>query len=117
MQWVAGGAVASKRSSLPTASLKHVVLLSRFVAVVADLTTGQLDDIIESKNELPLSGVVATTTTIFRDGLQTEGALVKAIGAGGLSWWRVLGTPAAALTAAPTPWVPANSQLITWGAQ
>ena len=53
--------------------------------IAPDLTTGQLDDIIEIINELQLSGVVATNTTISRDGLQTEASLVKAIGAGGLS--------------------------------
>ena len=40
--------------------------------IAPDLTTGQLDDIIEIINELQLSGVVATNTTISRDGLQTE---------------------------------------------
>lgn len=53
--------------------------------IAPDLTTGQLDDIIEIINELELSGVVATNTTISRDGLQTDTAQVKAIGAGGLS--------------------------------
>ena len=53
--------------------------------IAPDLTTGQLDDIIEIINELQLSGVVATNTTISREGLQTESSKVEAMGAGGLS--------------------------------
>jgi dihydroorotate dehydrogenase len=53
--------------------------------IAPDLTEGQLDDIVEIVNELKLSGVVATNTTISRDGLKASDAKIEAIGAGGLS--------------------------------
>ena len=53
--------------------------------IAPDLTEGQLDDIVEIVNELKLSGVVATNTTISREGLKASDAKVEAIGAGGLS--------------------------------
>jgi len=53
--------------------------------IAPDLTEGQLDDIIEIINTLKLSGVVATNTTISREGLKADSAKVEAIGAGGLS--------------------------------
>jgi dihydroorotate dehydrogenase len=53
--------------------------------IAPDLNTHQLDDIIEIVNELELSGLVATNTTISREGLTTPESLVKAIGPGGLS--------------------------------
>ncbi|HKG67292.1 MAG TPA: quinone-dependent dihydroorotate dehydrogenase [Segetibacter sp.] len=53
--------------------------------IAPDLTVGQLDDIIELSQEVKLSGLVATNTTISRKGLQTEKESVEQIGAGGLS--------------------------------
>lgn len=53
--------------------------------IAPDLTEGQLDDIVEIVNELQLSGVVATNTTISREGLKASNVKVEAIGAGGLS--------------------------------
>ena len=53
--------------------------------IAPDLNTHQLDDIIEIVNELKLSGIVATNTTVSREGLTTSQAQVKAIGPGGLS--------------------------------
>jgi dihydroorotate dehydrogenase len=53
--------------------------------IAPDLTNEQLDDIIEIVQETGLSGIVATNTTISRDGLQTPAEEVAAIGAGGLS--------------------------------
>jgi dihydroorotate dehydrogenase len=53
--------------------------------IAPDLTEGQLDDIIEIINELKLDGIVATNTTISREGLRTPEAKVASIGAGGLS--------------------------------
>ncbi|MGB1111472.1 MAG: quinone-dependent dihydroorotate dehydrogenase [Schleiferiaceae bacterium] len=50
-----------------------------------DLTDGQLDDIVGIVNELKLSGVVATNTTISRAGLKASQEKVAAMGAGGLS--------------------------------
>jgi dihydroorotate dehydrogenase len=53
--------------------------------IAPDLTHEQLDDIIEIVQETALAGIVATNTTISREGLQTPAAAVEAIGAGGLS--------------------------------
>jgi dihydroorotate dehydrogenase len=50
-----------------------------------DLTDGQLNDIIQILKETKLDGVVATNTTISREGLKREHAEIKAIGNGGLS--------------------------------
>lgn len=53
--------------------------------IAPDLTHEQLDDIIEIVNETGISGVIATNTTISREGLITNKAIVESIGAGGLS--------------------------------
>lgn len=53
--------------------------------IAPDLNTHQLDDIIEIVNELELSGIVATNTTISREGLTTSKVQIEAIGPGGLS--------------------------------
>jgi dihydroorotate dehydrogenase len=51
-----------------------------------DLTTGQLDDILELCRQVPLNGLVATNTTIERNNLSaTSQVLSEKIGAGGLS--------------------------------
>ncbi len=53
--------------------------------IAPDLTVGQLDDIIELSQEVKLSGLVATNTTISRNGLHTDKEAVEQIGPGGLS--------------------------------
>lgn len=53
--------------------------------IAPDLTNEQLDDIIEIVGEVKLDGVIATNTTISREGLKTPKEKVDAIGAGGLS--------------------------------
>ena len=53
--------------------------------IAPDLTNEQLDDIIEVAKTTKLSGLIATNTTIVRDGLRTEKRRVETIGAGGLS--------------------------------
>lgn len=53
--------------------------------IAPDLTNEQLDDIIEIVRETELAGLVATNTTISREGLQTPAAELEKIGAGGLS--------------------------------
>ncbi len=50
-----------------------------------DLTESQLDDIIQILKDTKLDGVVATNTTISRDGLKSDRSKVEAIGNGGLS--------------------------------
>jgi dihydroorotate dehydrogenase len=53
--------------------------------IAPDLTSGQLDDIIEILQETKLDGVIATNTTISRASLKTSRANVEAIGNGGVS--------------------------------
>lgn len=53
--------------------------------IAPDLTNEQLDDIVEIVKEVELDGVIATNTTISRDGLKTPQERIAEIGAGGLS--------------------------------
>ncbi len=53
--------------------------------IAPDLTDGQLDDIVEIVRESRIAGVIATNTTIGREGLRTSAARVAELGAGGLS--------------------------------
>jgi dihydroorotate dehydrogenase len=53
--------------------------------IAPDLTIGQVDDIIELADEVNLSGLVATNTTISRENLNTAKQTIDNIGAGGLS--------------------------------
>ncbi len=53
--------------------------------IAPDLTTEQLDDIIEIVFDTHLAGIVATNTTISRNNLTTDKSNVERIGAGGLS--------------------------------
>lgn len=53
--------------------------------IAPDLSDSQLDDIIEIVEELNLAGVIATNTTIARNGLNTRREIIGAIGSGGLS--------------------------------
>jgi dihydroorotate dehydrogenase len=56
-----------------------------FLKIAPDLTDGQLDDIVDLVLEEEVDGVVATNTTISRDGLVTSAEEVAAMGAGGVS--------------------------------
>jgi dihydroorotate dehydrogenase len=53
--------------------------------IAPDLNEAQLNDIIEIAQEARLSGIIATNTTISRDGLYTSSDKINEIGAGGLS--------------------------------
>nr|WP_233150413.1 quinone-dependent dihydroorotate dehydrogenase [Pontibacter sp. BT310] len=53
--------------------------------IAPDLNDAQLNDIIEIAQEANLSGIIATNTTISRDGLHASAQKVQEIGAGGLS--------------------------------
>lgn len=53
--------------------------------IAPDLTAEQIDDVIDLATEIKLDGLVATNTTVSRDGLQTPAPEVESIGAGGLS--------------------------------
>ncbi|HEU4471815.1 MAG TPA: quinone-dependent dihydroorotate dehydrogenase [Flavisolibacter sp.] len=53
--------------------------------IAPDLTNTQVDDVIALAREIRLDGLVASNTTISREGLKTGHPEVEAIGAGGLS--------------------------------
>lgn len=53
--------------------------------IAPDLSDAQLDDIIDIVRDTGLAGIIATNTTISREGLQTGADQVSAMGAGGLS--------------------------------
>jgi len=53
--------------------------------IAPDLTTTQLDDIIDIVAKTQISGVIATNTTISRENLQTSEKVIASIGNGGLS--------------------------------
>ena len=53
--------------------------------IAPDLSDEQLDDIIEIVGEVALDGVIATNTTISRNGLNTDRNMLEKIGNGGLS--------------------------------
>ena len=53
--------------------------------IAPDLNDGQLADIVEIVQETKIAGIIATNTTINRDGLVTDKADVDALGMGGLS--------------------------------
>lgn len=63
-----------------TAQSKPILL-----KIAPDLSEGQLRDIAEIVNELSLDGIIATNTTISRDGLKTNKSEINSIGNGGLS--------------------------------
>mgnify|MGYP000170660222 CR=1 FL=1 len=53
--------------------------------IAPDLTNEQLDEIIEIVQETKIAGLIATNTTISREGLITPSAEVEVLGAGGVS--------------------------------
>ncbi len=53
--------------------------------IAPDLSNAQLDDILAIVRDTGIDGVIATNTTISREGLQESPARIQAIGAGGLS--------------------------------
>jgi dihydroorotate dehydrogenase len=56
-----------------------------FLKIAPDLSDAQLDDIVAIAKETGLAGLIATNTTISREGLRTPPAMLERIGAGGLS--------------------------------
>ncbi len=55
------------------------------VKIAPDLADEDVDAVAELALELSLDGIIATNTTIRRDGLRTDAAEVAALGAGGIS--------------------------------
>ncbi len=76
-----------------TALLSHLQNLNRqkatpkpiLLKIAPDLSNAQLDDILDIVQSTQLAGIIATNTTIGRDGLNTDKDSVEKIGAGGLS--------------------------------
>lgn len=61
---------------------RHVPLL---VKIAPDLSDEDVDDVARLALDLGLDGIIATNTTIGREGLAADAAKVEACGAGGLS--------------------------------
>jgi dihydroorotate dehydrogenase len=55
------------------------------VKMAPDLSDGELEELLSVVEETAIAGVVATNTTMAREGLATEDRRVRAIGPGGLS--------------------------------
>ena len=55
------------------------------VKIAPDLSDAAIIDVCKLVAELRLDGIIATNTTLSRDGLVTDSAVVEAAGAGGLS--------------------------------
>ncbi|MCB0554622.1 MAG: quinone-dependent dihydroorotate dehydrogenase [Phaeodactylibacter sp.] len=53
--------------------------------IAPDLTDSQLDDILDIVSQTGIDGLIATNTTIAREGLQEKPHRIETIGAGGLS--------------------------------
>ncbi|TAE19796.1 MAG: quinone-dependent dihydroorotate dehydrogenase [Bacteroidetes bacterium] len=68
----------ARNNALPTP--KPILL-----KIAPDLTNEQLDEIIEVIKATQLAGVIATNTTISRQGLHTPTEAIESMGAGGLS--------------------------------
>lgn len=80
-------AVSSLRPIL--AAVRHATSTPVLVKIAPDLSDADIDEIADLAVELGLAGIVATNTTVSRDGLRTPGA--ADLGAGGVS-----GAPVAA---------------------
>ena len=61
---------------------RHVPLL---VKIAPDLSDEDIDAVADMAARLKLDGIIATNTTISRAGLKTEEAVIRDVGAGGLS--------------------------------
>ncbi|MGH3867620.1 MAG: quinone-dependent dihydroorotate dehydrogenase [Pseudonocardiaceae bacterium] len=70
------------QAALEQASPRRVPLL---VKIAPDLADADIDAIAGLALELGLEGIIATNTTISRDGLATDAAQLESIGAGGVS--------------------------------
>lgn len=75
-------AILSKLMSLNNAKKEPKPILLK---IAPDLTDSQLDDIIDIVADTKIHGVIATNTTISREGLKTSSESIAEIGNGGLS--------------------------------
>ena len=74
--------IAVRRACDLASPMRRVPLL---VKIAPDLADADVDAVADLALELGLDGLIATNTTIARDGLTTAEARVTALGAGGLS--------------------------------
>ena len=70
--------IMEENSNMP--SPKPVLL-----KIAPDLNNEQLDDIVDIVNEVKIDGIIATNTTIARNGLVSDSVEIEKIGMGGLS--------------------------------
>ena len=66
--------------TLQNENLKKAKQKPILLKIAPDLTDSQLDDIVEIVQETNIAGVIATNTTIAREGLKSEENLVKEMG-------------------------------------
>src|SRR5690606_7539955 len=67
-------------TSIQKRNLEKPISRPIFLKIAPDLTTEQLDDIIEIVRETKITGVIATNTTISRENLKTTGSVVDETG-------------------------------------
>lgn len=67
-------------STLQDENRKMTVQKPIFLKIAPDLTNPQLDEIISIVEETDLSGIIATNTTISREGLKSESSLINQTG-------------------------------------
>lgn len=72
-------------NTLQNLNLKKTKPKPILLKIAPDLTNTQLDDIIDIVKDTKIAGVIATNTTISREGLNYTAAELEAFGAGGLS--------------------------------
>jgi dihydroorotate dehydrogenase len=72
-------------TNLQSQNLKFKIQKPILLKIAPDLTTEQIDDVIDLALEIKLDGLVTSNTTISRDQLTTPNSRLTTIGAGGLS--------------------------------
>ena len=72
-------------TNLQMLNMKQLQPKPILLKIAPDLIIEQVDDVIDLAIEIELDGLVATNTTISREGLYTSAKELEAIGAGGLS--------------------------------
>lgn len=70
---------------LKTADAQFETARPILLKIAPDLSAAQLDDIVEIAHETGIEGLIATNTTISREGLRSSSEEINSIGNGGLS--------------------------------
>jgi len=74
-------------SAIVDARISKAVSKPILLKIAPDMNDQQLDDVVEIILETGIDGIIATNTTISRDGLNSRSYEIKACGDGGLSGW------------------------------